>query len=574
MLNNLNQPKGSTIGVLRDGRTIQEALDESYGVLSLQAATPTGLRDLFIKAATTGRQAIVNSSVTLTEQLSVDLQGKVVNILFLKPVISDRQHLVIRNAGPGSVIGGDMFANMTKPWVITRLTEDGVKIAPGADTVATLVQDDQGVGYQPVESDKKEWDLLPQYAKDSNVCAGFIFTGCRGLHVESPKGTYGALTFRECVNTVVTDPVIKGGKHQYGVILFDNTGSDAWGYGNRVEGGVITSGSTSGVVFMRQKGYTGGASNVVVVGVGESGIKTYQNQVNGRSARCYNLTIKNITAIGCGYDGVDAFSDYGNTPIPRVGDLYQLEQYAWNKLPTRHRISGIESTDCGLSGAGTGFTGDGQFNEYSDISVDGSQSSGIFNSGSNNDFFNIRVRDGNRNNAAEGAQVRILGVSRIMGVTIRTSSAITAGNALVVTGAGTKVTGQDLSGTTLPSVPKIIGQDSLELGGISSTNSLSTIRANPRRTLLANPCGGIDFELTLGSSGNESGNVSLRGALGGQLVKGVRAIGASTGFAAVAMAAGANPSLLQPGEFCVFSDGTGIKILAKLPDGTEVTKAL
>lgn len=102
------QPKGSTIGVLKDGRTVQEALDEAYGGLSLQSATPTGLSDLFIKAATTGRQAIVNSSVTLTEQLSVDLQGKVVNILFLKPVISDRQHLVIRNAGPGSVIGGQL----------------------------------------------------------------------------------------------------------------------------------------------------------------------------------------------------------------------------------------------------------------------------------------------------------------------------------------------------------------------------------------------------------------------------------------------------------------------------------
>lgn len=28
MLNNLNQPKGSTIGVLRDGRTLQEAIDD------------------------------------------------------------------------------------------------------------------------------------------------------------------------------------------------------------------------------------------------------------------------------------------------------------------------------------------------------------------------------------------------------------------------------------------------------------------------------------------------------------------------------------------------------------------
>lgn len=35
MLTNLNQPKGSTIGVLRDGRTVQEAFDGLNGSLTL-----------------------------------------------------------------------------------------------------------------------------------------------------------------------------------------------------------------------------------------------------------------------------------------------------------------------------------------------------------------------------------------------------------------------------------------------------------------------------------------------------------------------------------------------------------
>lgn len=41
MLDKLNQPKGSTIGVLRDGRSIQEAFDEIPSLLSFSGSTPT-----------------------------------------------------------------------------------------------------------------------------------------------------------------------------------------------------------------------------------------------------------------------------------------------------------------------------------------------------------------------------------------------------------------------------------------------------------------------------------------------------------------------------------------------------
>lgn len=41
MLDRLNQPKGSTIGVLRDGRTIQEAFDSMPQLRSFKGDTPS-----------------------------------------------------------------------------------------------------------------------------------------------------------------------------------------------------------------------------------------------------------------------------------------------------------------------------------------------------------------------------------------------------------------------------------------------------------------------------------------------------------------------------------------------------
>ncbi|MDS7717382.1 hypothetical protein NXH46_26765, partial [Klebsiella pneumoniae] len=58
MLNNLNQPKGSTIGVLKDGRTIQQAIDgleNPVHYVKDVSITPSALLAVAVEAARLGR---------------------------------------------------------------------------------------------------------------------------------------------------------------------------------------------------------------------------------------------------------------------------------------------------------------------------------------------------------------------------------------------------------------------------------------------------------------------------------------------------------------------------------------
>ncbi|WP_409521898.1 tail spike protein [Kosakonia sp.] len=70
-----------------------------------------------------------------------------------------------------------------------------------------------------------------------------------------------------------------------------NLDDSSYGHGNKVIGGQVRYGSFSGVTFIRQKGYDGGVKDFKAYRCGESGVKTYQNEINGRSARCYQLTL-------------------------------------------------------------------------------------------------------------------------------------------------------------------------------------------------------------------------------------------------------------------------------------------
>ncbi|NLR95134.1 hypothetical protein, partial [Flammeovirga agarivorans] len=58
MLNNLNQPKGSTIGVLKDGRTLQQAIDgleNPVHYVKDVSITPSALLEVAVEAARLGR---------------------------------------------------------------------------------------------------------------------------------------------------------------------------------------------------------------------------------------------------------------------------------------------------------------------------------------------------------------------------------------------------------------------------------------------------------------------------------------------------------------------------------------
>ncbi|EPX2487358.1 tail spike protein [Klebsiella michiganensis] len=566
---------GSSLSMHHDKKTVAEHIDDlNRNKLSFYDDTASGLLNFLAYAAASGRECIVDTEVNLTEVVNFNAGGSVVNLRFDAPINSDDQIFYLTYLGRGSVIKNAWFQNITTPWVISRFDSSGNALTPGTAVLATLQQTNNEIGYQPTASDSDIYSSLSDDVKNQQICAGMIIAYSDGVDVVEPRGRYMALEFIQCNNCRVISPSFMAGKHQYGSILFSNTLTSAWGYGNCVIGGEVRYGSVSGAVFMRQRGASGGIwGGFKAYRCGESGVKTYQNNVDGRSARCYQMTFDGITAHQCGYDGVDVFADYG-VQEERVDD-YTLAEYAWGMLPTAHKVSNIIATDCGVTGTGTGMTADGQFNTYSNIIIEKSRSSGIFHSGKNNYLMNIFVKNGNMNSAAAGAQIRMLGVSSISGATIITdASVVTAGYGLFTTDAGTSLNNINLDGTALNSQPRYPAKQNLRLGRTSSSDTQCSIFANPQPTILANYCGAIHFDNTYALSGSERGNVSINPVYGGVEVKGIRVRGEYGGFAIHAVSSQSNGAYLDNGTAMFYESGGVLKIQFKNAAGTVTTYTL
>ncbi|PAT25651.1 hypothetical protein CJ307_12345 [Klebsiella quasipneumoniae] len=566
---------GSSLSMHHDKKTVAEHIDDlNRNKLSFYDDTASGLLAFLEYAVASGRECVIDVDINLTSILNFDAAGKVINLRFDASINSDDQLLWLTHLGRGSVIKNPWFKNITTPWVISRFDSSGNALTPGAAVLATLQQTNDEIGYQPTASDSDIYSSLSDDVKNQQICAGMIIAYSDGVDVVEPRGRYMALEFIQCNNCRVISPSFMAGKHQYGSILFSNTLTSAWGYGNCVIGGEVRYGSVSGAVFMRQRGASGGIwGGFKANRCGESGVKTYQNNVDGRSARCYQLTFDGITAHQCGYDGVDVFADYG-VQEERVDD-YTLAEYAWGMLPTAHKVSNIIATDCGVTGTGTGMTADGQFNTYSNIIIEKSRSSGIFHSGKNNYLMNIFVKNGNMNSAAAGAQIRMLGVSSISGATIITdASVVTAGYGLFTTDVGTSLNNINLDGTGLNSQPRYPAKQNLRLGRTSSSDTQCSIFANPQPTILANYCGAIHFDNTYALSGSERGNVSINPVYGGVEVKGIRVRGEYGGFAIHAVSSQSNGAYLDNGTAMFYESGGVLKIQFKNAAGTVTTYTL
>lgn len=566
---------GSSLSMHHDKKTVAEHIDDlNRNKLSFYDDTASGLLAFLEYAAASDSECVIDVDINLTSILNFDAAGKVINLRFDASINSDDQLLWLTHLGRGSVIKNPWFKNITTPWVISRFDSSGNVLTPGAAVLATLQQTNDEIGYQPTASDSDIYSSLSDDVKNQQICAGMIIAYSDGVDVVEPRGRYMALEFIQCNNCRVISPSFMAGKHQYGSILFSNTLTSAWGYGNCVIGGEVRYGSVSGAVFMRQRGASGGIwGGFKAYRCGESGVKTYQNNVDGRSARCYQMTFDGITAHQCGYDGVDVFADYG-VQEERVDD-YTLTEYAWGMLPTAHKVSNIIATDCGVTGTGTGMTADGQFNTYSNIIIEKSRSSGIFHSGKNNYLMNIFVKNGNMNSAAAGAQIRMLGVSSISGATIITdASVVTAGYGLFTTDAGTSLNNINLDGTALNSQPRYPAKQNLRLGRTSSTDTQCSIFANPQPTILANYCGAIHFDNTYALSGSERGNVSINPVYGGVEVKGIRVRGEYGGFAIHAVSSQSNAAYLDNGTAMFYESGGVLKIQFKNAAGTVTTYTL
>lgn len=541
--------------------------------LSSYGSDLSSVKSFFDYAKSSNELCFFDTDVELTSELVLDAEQLTIKIEFLADIKSDSQFLVFKNLGEGSILVGLSFKNITTPYVISRWDESGNWINDSQAILASLKQTNEEIGYQPTASDSDVWSLLSTEVKNQKICSGIIIESSLGVDIVNPKGRYGALTINDSNRCRVITPSIMGGKHQYGTILFNNTFSTAWGYGNVVIGGEVRYGSVSGVTFMRHRGNTSGVrSGFKPYRCGESGVKTYQNEVNSISARCYQMEFDSITPFQCYYDGIDVFSDYGSysSDYDRVED-YSLSLYPWNQLPTNHTVTNITSKDC----HGTGMTSDGQFNVYKNIIIEETYSSGFFNNGANNYLSNILVKNANKNNAALGAQIRMLGISTISSAVIITdSSIVNSGYALYTTGAGTSLKDINLDNTLLSSQPKNPSSQNMYLGRISSSDTSCSLIANPRPTVLANPCGKIQFDLTYSLSGSERGNISLLPVYGGTYVNGIRARSENGGFFIGGLANASDSTYLNNGEFQLYEKLGSIYILAKKADGTVINKFL
>ncbi|ECU0145402.1 phage tail protein [Salmonella enterica] len=353
---------------------------------------------------------LIDRDYNFTNNETIDFGGKTLTIDCKAKFIGDG-FLIWEGLGPGTVVNQPHVQTKTTPYTVYRFDDNGNWVTEPSAVLASVDQR-MDKGYKPSVNDFDIWDKLPENIK--NQTAGAILRVMNGSNIiiNSPEATFGGYVFTSCNRILVKSP--RNFIAWESGITFENHHTSAWGYGNWVVGGEIKYGSGSAVMFIRNDGgndHDGGVRDFISYRVGESGVKTYQNEIGGRSARNYRLVFDNITTIQSYYDGIDINADTGS-PVERVDD-YTLAEYPWFQLPTKHIIRNIITKDC----MGIGAWWDGQNNTIDNIVTYEAHKEGIFDRGTNNDIANITVVGANKdlNNLN---QIVCEGASRMRGVLI------------------------------------------------------------------------------------------------------------------------------------------------------------
>lgn len=521
-------------------------------------------------AKTSGEPIRIDVDITLSAAVDADFAGARLNLdckgIYLN---SDITCIKLRNLAPGSRITGPNLRNITAPWTISRWDANGNWLPnTQAALAATLAQDSSPGRYMPSANDIAIWSSLTSAQKNQTISPKMEIYNSTRVRLISPRGRFALYEFLECHHCRVETPDIEsGGKGVYGTIVFNNIATTGYGFGNTVIGGSVQYGSFSGVTFIRQKegGVRGG---FVPYRNGESGVKTYQNQISGRSARCYNMAFHEIRPKQTVFDGVDFCSDYG-TQAERVDD-YTLAQYAWHLLPTSHDVRDIYSDDC----RATGVWGDGANNQYLDVGAENCGISGIKFIGADSLFVDPIAINNNKSNTASGEhQINIPNFNQVVDAYIKTDASITTGNTLFLPLG--EATGP-IFDSARPSNVHSYGNRNmtgLTFGSTDPAENVNTVSFHPRIGILANDIAQIVSTLTSGVSGSESGRLELNTRLTGALVHGLRLLPNNGGIAALAVAnaSTAASSLINPSELFFRQNGIGIELVAKLADGTVKT---
>lgn len=356
---------------------------------------------------------LIDVDYNFTDGESIDFGSKVLTIFCKAKFIGDGK-LTFTNLGAGSCIVYPHMQSLTVPYVISRWDSSGEWINDPSTIISTITQS-RTQGYAPTANDIDIYSLLPDNVKSQSVISHLVLSNSSGIDIFYPKATFGSYESLKNNNVKFWYP-----RDFYGdmsnCISFTAWDSTDYYHGNYVIGGSTNYGSGSGVCFYRNDGGVGRDGGVIggysPYRCGESGVKTYQNEVSGISQRCYNLRFSDIYTTETYYDGVDLNADYG-TPTERQHD-YTLEQYPWNNLPTNHHVSNIMA----YKTHGVGIWGDGSTGTYSNISASYAQGAGIFIKGTGKNFKNLTAIQCNASNSPSENQVNLEGANIIDGISV------------------------------------------------------------------------------------------------------------------------------------------------------------
>lgn len=228
-------------------------------------------------------------------------------------------------SGSNSTIDNITLMNKTVPTTLKRNP---------ANWQNTPVVSQSNDGYQPTNNDKvADYPTLSDALIAQDIGPKIFFSGnATGIKITRIYGRFVSIMMLDTINSSVSLCDFKAGKNFVGGIMFWNI-NDQVGFNNSAFKNTIKDASFNGIVFARNiRGY---AFDNTVSGCGESGIKTYQNTVAGKDARCYDMRFERNTIDDCFFDGIDGSSDY-----PHTGNI-TTRLVIENNIITRNCRTGI-----------------------------------------------------------------------------------------------------------------------------------------------------------------------------------------------------------------------------------------
>lgn len=502
---------------------------------------------------------LIDIDYNFTSNETVDFFSKVLTIDCKASFICDGS-LIFTNLGEGSKIINPSLKSYSTPYVIYRFDDNGDWL-DSASVLAGLSQS-RTQGYQPTINDTDIWDSLTTEIQNQNIsCELILGTGCSGIDIIRPTGEFALIRSILNNNVTIFEPNFLGGKGAFGSITFANYDSTEWGYGNRVVGGRVAYGSFSSVAFLRNKGYEGGVFNFTSYRCGESGVKTFQNEVGGRSARCYKLSFENIKTKQCFYDGIDGNADYG-TVVSRVDD-YSVAEYPSQRLPTKHRFRNITTEGC----AGVGAWWDGQGIYAENITTIASKKTGIWDVGTNNIIINATVIGCNEDNGFYN-HLTCEGATQIIGASVTIYSGIQGYAIYAPNGEASNVfTNKDLtSGVIL-----LTAINNSRMGNSEISSNTDTARLNLRPYSYSTTNDGVQFKAIsqINTPSNESCRFELKAVQNGAFPKtlSINYGGTSQAILPVGDNILGDSVLSENGTIAFYFESGALKAIARDPSG-------